>query len=66
MKSYIVEYGTKTKKVEATNPLSACKKAFRSPEGYHWESTNFDDAQAMVTNGENFKIELACQLIDHG
>ena len=40
MIDYLIIYKGKKKKIKATNPLSAYKKAFRKKPSWHWEKTS--------------------------
>ena len=61
---YIVKRGSKTKKVLSSNPLSACKKAFRLSGGWwHWDACSNNGEAKVYLNG---KVVLHCSLHDNG
>ena len=74
MKAYVCEYigigncAGKRKSVTASNPLSACKKAFRV-SGWHWETSGvwkFGSVPVHAKVYEGEKMVAECGLVDNG
>lgn len=62
MRKFTVTRGKKKRTVEATEPLSAVKKAFRSSPGWHWEKCRGKGLATVVVDGKAMNFDL----IDNG
>ena len=65
MNDYACELNGKTKTCEATNPLSAFKKAFSAGSGWHWELGD-DGSTDMGIVRENGEVVAFCCRCDNG
>lgn len=66
MHKFTCTYKGKTKVVEARYFESACKKAFRSPSGYHWKSVVIELAYDYHCSVSRDDVTLFYVLEDNG
>lgn len=52
MKEFLCRKGDAERRVDARTSESACKKAFRSPPGWHWAPCSEERAEVIVIDAE--------------